>query len=742
MSSAEKNFSWLLKGGLLLVPFIPLIITRSMYFPFITGKNFVFRILIEILGAFWIFAALKFPRFRPRSSLVAWAIVAFTVILGLATIFGLSPYKSFWSNFERMEGYITILHLLLYFLLLTSVFTAERDWSTFFHTSLAVSIIISLYAVFQFAGRFPIHQGGTRVDGTLGNATYLAAYLLFHLLFLIWFFLRTQNLYARIAYGAIFILEAVILYYTATRGAILGFLGGLLVLAGLLAIVERGRIRRLALVGLGIVVAVPILFFLVKDTSFVRQNFVLARFATISLQETTTQSRMIIWNIALEGFRERPVIGWGQESFVYLFSKYYDPELWRQEPWFDRAHNIFLDYLVSGGILGLAAYASLYSAGFWLLVRSFRRGIISGTTLSALAAVLAAHAFQNIFVFDNLTSHLLFFAVLGFIASRSYEPAAEAAGRNQRSSAPPSRSSGLRPPVVWGLGAATAAAFILVIWFANIKPILVAKGIIDTLKIGAEPDPRGKVDLVIRAFERAINYNTFGTTEVREQASQTSNFVLRDQALAEQDKRKYFDFVISEFVEQVRENPFDMRAKAFLASAYSAAGRPQEAIATVSEALKVSSRRQHFYFVAGEAYLNANQPTEAVRVLRIAFELAPEYDEAGHNLAAALIVAGHESEAEALLDEHFGTPIYPDQRYVQAYARRGNFEKVVRVWGAFVKREPENYAYRVSLGATYARLGRIGEAIQEIQEAIRLEPAFRAQGEEFINDLRAGRVKF
>ncbi len=713
-----------------------------MYFPFITGKNFAFRILIELLGALWIWAALKFPRFRPRPSLIAWAIIAFTVVLGFATIFGLSPYKSFWSNYERMEGYITILHLLLYFLLLTSIFTTERDWSAFFHTSLAVSVIISLYGVFQIAGRFPIHQGGTRVDGTLGNATYLAAYLLFHLFFLIWFFLRTQNRYARLSYGAIFILEAVILYFTATRGAILGVLGGLVVLGALLVASAGGRMRRFALAGLGTVLAIPILFFLVKDTTFIRQNFVLARFASISLQEPTTQSRMIIWNIALQGWRERPLLGWGQESFTYLFSKYYDPRLWRQEPWFDRAHNIFLDYLVSGGLLGLAAYVSLYGAGGWLLIRSFRRGVISGVTLSALGAILAAHAFQNIFVFDNLTSHLLFFAVLGFISSYSLAPQPEPTASRRSPTLPAAPPADLAPAARWGLGLFLALALALALWFSIMKPIFAARAIIDALKVGARQDPRGKVDAAIAEFRRGIGYRTFGTTEVREQSSQTANPLARDPSLADQDKQKFITFVIAEFERQVREQPFDMRAKAFLASAYSLAGRPADTITAVNEALKVSSRRQQFYFVAAEAYLNAGQPAEAVRALETAYALAPEYDEAAHNLATALIIAGREVEAEALLEKRFGASVLPDQRYVQAYAQRQNFSRVAEIWEALVRSNPQNYVYRVSLGATYDRLGRVAEAIGEIEEAIRLEPQFKAQGEQFINDLKAGKVRF
>ncbi|MBI4122666.1 MAG: hypothetical protein HY462_01575, partial [Parcubacteria group bacterium] len=146
MLQTEKTLSWILKGGLLLTPFLVFIVTRSLYFPFITGKNFTFRILIELLGVVWVYAALKFPSFRPRSSAVLWAVVAFIGVLGVATIFGLSPYRSFWSNFERMEGYIGLLHLFLYSILLISVFKTERDWRAFFYTTVGASALAAVYA--------------------------------------------------------------------------------------------------------------------------------------------------------------------------------------------------------------------------------------------------------------------------------------------------------------------------------------------------------------------------------------------------------------------------------------------------------------------------------------------------------------------------------------------------------------------------------------------------------------------
>lgn len=750
MTDTEKALSWILKGGLLATPFLVLIVTRALYFPFITGKNFAFRILIEILAVAWVWAALRFPRFRPRSSAVVWAVLVFLAVMGLATIFSLSPYRSFWSSFERMEGYISLLHLALYFLLLGTVFTSDRSWSVFWHTTVGASVIVSLYALFQLAGKFAIHQGRTRIDATFGNATYFAVYLLFHLFFLIWLALRAERRGWRIAYSAAIVLEAVILYYTATRGAILGLLGGLVLLAVALAVTGRGLMRRLALAALGTAVVLPVLFFLARDTGFVKRSPVLDRFATISLSETTTQSRFTIWSMALRGWRERPILGWGQENFVYVFSKYYEPSLWRQEPWFDRAHNVFLDWLIAGGVLGLGAYFGMYVAAGWVLARAYRRRALNALTASVFGALLAAHFFQNLFVFDNLTSYLLFFAVLAYlhaVAGRPVElaPSLPAVSLSNPSKGAAAQASAARRRALFPRGFPGAMAVIAgvavlaLLYFANAKPILAAKSILDALAAAQFHPAAGRVDAVLTAFRRGLNLHTFGTMELREQTSQVVATIGADPAIAGQDRAKLVELAIGELEAQRRAFPSDVRAKIFLASLYAGSGQAEPAIAVVNEALAISDRRPHFYFAAAEAYLNANRPDQAIAALRRAYELAPDYPEAVANLATVLVVIGREAEAEALLEKHYGTAIVAEERLALAYARRGRLDRALKIWEELVRVSAHSAKYRANLGAILFELGRRREAIAAFEEAARLEPGFRAQADEIIRQIRSGR---
>lgn len=740
MHQIEKTLSWIVKGGLLLIPFIPLIVTRSMYFPFITGKNFTFRILIELLAVFWIGLMALSPRFRPKISPLAIFYGLFITILILATVLGLSPYKSLWSSYERMEGLFGHLHLFLYFFMLGSVFTALKDWRLFFNTSIVVSAIVTIYGFVQLAGGAVIHQGGTRVDATMGNATYLAVYLLFHLFLIAIFFFQTRESWLKGIYGALFFLESIVLYFTASRGPLLGFLFGAAVFALLFAFLEKGRIRKIAIGVLFAALLIPTVFFFVKDTEVVRSSDTLGRFVNM-LGDPAARGRFTIWKMAFQGWQERPVLGWGQESFIYVFSKYYDPSLWQNEPWFDRAHNVFLDWLTASGILGLGAYLAIFGAALFLCFRSFQNGRIDRFMFAGVLALLSAHFFQNLFVFDNLTSYLMFFAVLAWVhrssigeGGREGDAAASPVLVPQKKEVPISS-----PPnmiVVFSVMLLAGVFAVYAIFTFNIKPVRTASFIINALKAAANPDPAGKVDAVQEELSKGIGLNTFGTPEAREQANQIGNNIIQNPAIAPQDKKKYLAFVIDEMEKQRKDEPFDVRAIAFISNAYLAAGRYGDVLATIDEALKISKNRQNFYFVAGEAYLSGGQPDKAIEALRAAYGLDPQYSEAVHNLAIVLILSGKAKEGEDILEKHFGSRIVAEPKYVIAYRNIGDLEKVTRVLEKLVAASPQNAQYRAELGSSYFQIGRNSEAIAELQKAIELEPRFREQGEKIIEQIR------
>ena len=715
-------------GGIFLLPLIPLIVASSpffpsLFFPYITGKNFAFRILVELLFAGWLFMALRDASYRPRRSLLLLAVTVFAVVVALADVFSVNSHKSIWSNYERMEGLVTILHLAGYFVVAASVLTTEKLWERFWQVSLGAAAVASLYALAQVVGWFPMHQGD-RPEATLGNATYLAGYLLFNFFIALYYTLRSRGgSILPWVYGGLALLFAVCVYLTATRGAMLGLLGGLGLAALIMVLFARDhrRLRLIAAGGLAAVIVLAGTVALARNTDFVRENHVLGRLSSISIQNEDAQTRFLIWNMAWQGFKEKPLLGWGQENFNFVFNTHYDPRLYSRETWFDRVHNIFLDWLVAGGALGLLAYLGLYAAALWTLWR--RGGGLLLVERAALTGLIAAYAIHNFFVFDNIVSYLLFFSLLAYIAVRSSAAAPPLFGAR-------TLDSGTANRVV-------APALVVLMLFAlyalNVKGLLVARDIVQGLK-----QQEGGLQVNLAQFEQALARDSFGAQEVREQLATVANRLASldaDPAL----KQQFFDLARAEMQKQIDAVPDDARFQLFMASLLDTWQQYDAAIPYLESALQLSPRKQVTFFEIGSNLLNQGREADALVAFKAAYELEPRFSDAAILYAVGAIYARQPALAEDILQERFGTNTVSDSRLLQAYTRMGQFGKLRQLWEGRAAAEPGNWQYRVQLAAVYLALGERSRSIAELQKAIELNPEFKAQGERFIEEIRAGR---
>ena len=738
---SEKSIRYLVyatKAGLFILPVLSLIVAGSLFFPFISGKNFFFRIMVEILLFLWVFAACFDKNYRPRKSPILIAISATLFFLTLATILGANPYRSFWSNYERMEGLVGHIHLFLYFLVLTSVFKKEKDWKRFFTGLIGMSFILAIYGFLQFFGFFEIHQGGARLDATLGNATYFAIFLVFHLFLIAWLFGRSKNLWIRSGLGALFVFELILVFMTATRGAVLGFMGGAAIFGILMAIFSRNKKIRYGALGLFVLIALfAATFILVKNTALVRNNYIFSRFADMSFSEKTVQSRLTIWQMAFKGFLERPILGWGPENFSLVFNKYYEPKLWKQEPWFDRAHNIIFDWLISSGILGFLAYWSIWGAAVYVLIKGYKKNIFTSLEVALFAGLFGAYAFHNLFVFDNLTSYYLFFSVLGYIHFRHQSDQIK---DKEQLKEMPNQEIGLSH---YFLITASFLAMVFSLYFINFKPYLAGRQLLNTL--GALRSQGLNVDFILKEFDKVFAYKTFGTSEAREQLGGYAEQISQVPQISNKDKMKVFAKAINEMESQIKEAPRDARGYLFLSSLYTKANRPDDSLKTALKALELSPAKQQIFFIIADIYLSSGQYEKAFEILKKVYDSDPTYHEATKNLAIAAILTDRQNYAEELFasaKKIHGGFVYTMKtgfQVLNAYARAGNYEKVKEIWLYRIKDEPNNAQYRVNLAATYLQLGQRNNAVGELEKAAELNPEFKQQAEYFINEIKAGR---
>lgn len=722
----NETLKYVLFGGLFGVLLVPFIVANHQFFPFITGKGFVFRIGVEILFAIWLVLAIRDRSYLPRFSWITASVLAFIGIIALADIFGKNPYKSFWSNFERMEGLVSLIHLVLYYIVASSMFRTERIWKAFLNTSVAMSIVMCVYSFFQLGGKIVINQGGVRVDGTFGNATYLAVYMLINIFFAAFLFAKSKgNMGLRITYVIAMLMQGLVLYHTATRGAILGLIGGALVSAVLIALFAKDnkKARLSALAGLAAVLLVVGGFFAIRNTEFAKSSPTLGRFTDLNFESIKTQGRYFVWPMAIEGFKERPILGWGQENFNYVFNKNYDARMYGQEQWFDRTHNIFLDWLIAGGVLGLLSYLSLYAALLFYLWRNKNFSLIEKSVLTGL---VSAYLFQNIFVFDNLVSYILFFSMLAFVHAMNTQEKEPVAWISRLTQNREIAERIATPIIVIGV--------IVSLYFVNIKPIQANRALIKAITPGGTPAQ------TVKNFEKVFSYNTFARAEATEQFLQALN-AFSAPSVPEADRVAFVNLVKKEIKTQIDATPEDTRYLLFFGSFLSQIGEFKEALPYLERAQATSPNKQSIYFAKGAAYIGVGESeyTKALEAFKTAYDLEPNYSEARLIYGIGAIYNRQYDLAEQLF-----APIDPlivvfDDRILSAYFYRERYVKVSEILERRVQERPNDAQLRFQRAAGFFQMGDKARSIAELRKAVEIEPGLKAQADYLIGEIQAGR---
>ncbi|MHB9019320.1 MAG: O-antigen ligase family protein [Minisyncoccota bacterium] len=752
-----KNFlSWLVKGLLFVVPFVPLIplyirtesasalvndITNwvsiwtggGLFFPFIVGKAFIFRAIIEIVFALWLILVVFYKEFRPKKNTLLWAIAIFIGVTALATVLGVNPLRSFWSNFERMEGLVMYIHLFAYFLVLGNVFK-KRDWFWFFNAFVASGLIEGVYALFQKMGKIPSPQGGFRVDGTIGNPAYLAAFLIFIVGFCTLLFLRSKDIYARTFYGFSGLFSLMIIYFTASRGPVLGILVALF-LAGTIYLffkkVETDsdkKIKKIMIGGLiGLVVLVGVLWGL-KNTNFIKNSQTLSRLTNLSFSETTITSRLSIWQMSFKAFKEKPILGWGPENYIAVFSKYYSPEMWRQEPWFDRSHNVVFDWLINAGLIGLLSYLSIFFFAIKELKKNYQNKKISFEELILIVGIFIAYFFQNLFVFDNMATYISFFAILAWIYSISTEEEMRSLEKEK-----PAIDVNYFPIVI-------VLVFLVMFFYAyqiNIKPYQENNYLINGLAASSQNDSSTAFDY----FQKAFNVGTFlGRDEVFGQYITFSLSALRDQNLSNDKKQQIAQLGVKELEVSKNGNPLDPRPLMYSSLLLQSIGETDRAIENMELARKLSPKKQDILSNLARLYLGKQEYDKALPILLENFNEDKTYPEARIDLVGGYIVMGEQEKADQLLVEGFGKLDVPYNFLITAYNVAKKYDRVLGIWKAFVEESPTNTNYLKSLAGAYLLNGQRDNAIEALRSISNINPDLEKEMDGYIYQIQSGQM--
>lgn len=704
-----KNTDWLkslIIGGIFLSLITPFISFSGLYFPFITSKAYFFRVLIEVVFGLWVILALIDKDYRPKKSVVLWSIVAFLGLTLASNIQGLNPRYSFWSNFERMEGFITLLHVSGYFLVISSVFKTKKIWDVFFHSIVVVSLVQVMYAIFQAGGLTRSAMTSGRSDGTFGNAIYLAAFMLMSLFITLYLWMKRERIGGiKYFYAVTILLQIITIFLTATRGTILALIGGMFVALTAYVILEPSKkVLRYGLATfIGAVVLFATLVLGFKDSAIVQNVESLKRMSDVSISGGTVGARILNWGIAWSAVKEKPVLGYGQGNYSLIFDEKYDPKLWSQENWFDRSHSLVFDLLIAGGFVALILYLSILLSAVYSLWKPAND--FSNAEKSIFTAFFVGYLIHTLVVFDSLTSYMLLFIVLAFIHYRS--------GIEFKIFEKTKFSEN-------SLLALTTIVVLLIpysVWAVNADSYFQNRELIQALQLRNVSG----VEMSYEKFKSALSRDSFGNQEILLQLMVFSVSVINQESIPEETKNKFNDLVYSEFNKYIQKNPKEARVFLSAGQYFLQAGNYELAGQLLDEAILLAPKKQFVYKPKIELMLFNKQKEEALDLLQSVYEINKDNDD----------FAIYYIRSVARIDEK---EIY--NKLIEEYFSQGKGYRVIKFTESVFN--PDSVQTYINLSLAYYKNGDIQESIDVLNNLSDRFPSMKSQADSYIKRINAG----
>ncbi len=622
--SMQNFYLKLIKFCLLAALFIPLAVHSGFVFPFVFPKTALFQVLVEIALVAWILLIVGDRQYRPHFFQLTAALTVFLIVLFFTSLLGVDFERSFWSKYERMTGLLNQIHLFLFFLILASVFKSKKEWLKFLDVAVVASLLVSFYALGQKLGiSWLIYNEASRLNSTIGNPAFLAGYLLINVFLIIWLLWQKYTRQGwRIFYVLAFVFECLIIYFTATRGALLALAGGMILLLILFLLTRPKdlttvhpnlvRFKKYFFILLILLIVFISSVVLCKNQAWVKNSHSLNRIASISLTETTAKTRLIAWRMSWQAWTASPkafLFGYGWENYNYVFNKYYDPEMYPTESWFDRAHNIFFDIICTSGLLGLLSYSVIFFVCFWLLWSAWRKKRTDFFSVSILFVLLLTYLIQNLFVFDMINSYLMIYLVFGLVLG----------------------TSGIIPERIPQQPKRSPSAFLISIliivlvfgiYVFNIRPALASYQCIKGLEW------RKDLNKTEEKFEQALNYGTFGRFEIRGMIGNFALEIANQENVSQNRAKAMLNMAIREGEKTVKERPFDSRQQLLLARLYIRFSEfePNQFVLgerALEKILQFSPGRPNIYLLLGQVKAVQKEYDSAIVLLERAVVLSP-----------------------------------------------------------------------------------------------------------------------
>jgi len=622
--------------------------TPITYDQFDIIKLFVQRVLgLVALGA-WVWdMALRGGKIRHTP--IDWLILALLAWMTISTVFSIHPPTAFFGKYRRFEGLLSFINYAVIYFLVVQMADKPSRIRQLAQSLFWSGIVVAGYGVMQSLGADPLQWGQlpfevNRAFSTYGNPDLLGGFLMFSIFISLGLALAEPRVNWRMVYWAGFLLNVWCVIAAFTRSAWVGTAVGLFFIV-LFAVRQRAP---WGVVDWGFSAAVAAVASVVIGRSLSNPNEVMnfgKRIASIfKFTEGSAATRFQIWGSAWRAIQDRPIFGFGPDTFRLLFPRYKPVEYVASAGYLsvaDNVHNYPLQLATGIGIPGMIGF---YGIVGWAAVRSWplvfvKHNDANRVVLGGIWAACAAYVVHLFFGLSVTGSSFLLWTFMAVLV------------------APTAASIEFRRPS-WSVAAAVACSALVVFGIGYQVVHIAADNAYLQSRITAEGAQRTEL---ARSAARLNPFNDIYRAEVGVAATDEFIAALNEGAsrseaeavfrTAEAALRDTIEFVPAEYDNYVfLSNLYNIAADVFDPSFR------EQAVQVGLEGVAVERYGPAIRLQLARAYTGQERYALAESHLAYAVKMDPAYAQAAVELARVYVLQDKTDEAMALLRRYPGSP--------------------------------------------------------------------------------------
>lgn len=441
---------------------VPLTFTSLTYELFEFNKMWLTFGLTIVIVAAWIIKMILQKRILFQRTPLDLPILLFLLSQIVSTILSLDPHVSVWGYYSRFNGgLLSIISYILLYYAFVSNFSIQHV-KRLLLISLISGAIVALWGLPSHFGYDPTclvlrgtfdvscwtesFQPKVRIFSTLGQPNWLAAYLAILIPIAIAFGLQMYQK-RKLPLIPLIPLVLLILFYldllfSNSQSGFLGLIAGLAFITYAYFLFSRTkkwyRSELLPVLAAFVLIAFFVGQPIAQLNKFtfpqLKNQFLSTKQASLPPPQTfagelggtdSSKIRLIVWKGALDAWKHNPLFGTGVETFAFAYYKYRPVEHNVTSEWdylYNKAHNEYLNFLATTGIVGLATYLVMI-ATFLLISIQYIVSSIKNTTLNTkylilntgLLAGYLSILVSNFFGFSTVVINIYFFLIPAFV---------------------------------------------------------------------------------------------------------------------------------------------------------------------------------------------------------------------------------------------------------------------------------------------------------------------------------------